>query len=67
METINNRAVEASARFLASKGYEILDRSWTAADGQTIDIIAKDDDGIASVNVSADVGPQRFEDRTTAR
>ena len=46
METINNRAVEAGVRFLTSKGYEILDRSWTAADGQAIDIIAKDDDGI---------------------
>lgn len=67
METINNRAVEASVRFLTSKGYEILDRSWTAADGQAIDIIAKDDDGIAFVNVSANVGTQRFEDLTITR
>lgn len=58
---------EASARFLTSKGYEILDRSWTAADGQAIDIIAKDDDGIAFVNVSANVGTQRFEDPTITR
>lgn len=67
METINNRAVEASVRFLTSKGYEILDRSWTAAGGQAIDIIAKDDDGIAFVNVSANVGTQRFEDPTITR
>ena len=67
METINNRAVEASVRFLISKGYEILDRSWMAADGQAIDIIAKDDGGIAFVNVSANAGTQRFEDPTITR
>lgn len=67
METINNRAVEASVRFPTSKGYEIVDRSWTAADDKTIDIIAKDDDGIAFVNVSANVGTQRFEGPTITR
>lgn len=67
METINNRAVEASVRFPTSKGYEIVDRSWTAADDKTIDIIAKDDDDIEFVNVSANVDTQRFEDPTITR
>ena len=67
MESINNRAVEASVNFLTRKGYEILDRDWRAADGQRIDIVAKDEDDIAFVAVTAKLGSEGFEEPTATR
>lgn len=67
MESNNNRAVEASVNFLARKGYEILDRNWRSADGQHIDIIARDGDGIAFVAVTAKLSPQGFEEPAASR
>ncbi len=66
MERISNRAVEASINFLTRKGYEILDRNWQA-DGAAIDIVAKDDDGIAFVAVTATIGSQGFEEPKASR
>ena len=66
MERISNRAVEASINFLTRKGYEILDRNWQA-DGAAIDIVAKDDDGIAFVAVTVTIGSQGFEEPKASR
>ena len=66
MESINNRAVEASVNFLTRKGYEILDRDWQA-DGAAIDVVAKDDDGIAFVAVAATIGSRGFEEPKASR
>lgn len=66
MESINNRAVEASTNFLIRKGYEILDCDWQTG-GAAIDIVAKDDDGIAFVAVTATIGPQGFEEPKASR
>lgn len=65
MERISNRAVEASINFLTRKGYEILDRNWQA-DGAAIDIVAKDDNGIAFVAVTVTIGSQGFEEPSAA-
>ncbi len=67
MESINNRAVEASVNFLIRKDYEILDRNWQAADGQRIDIVAKDEDDIAFVAVTVKLGSEGFEEPTATR
>ena len=67
MESINNRAVEASVNFLTRKGYEILDRDWQAADGQRIDIVAKDEDDIAFVAVTAKLGSEGFAEPSATR
>lgn len=66
MESISNRAVEVSVNFLTRKGYEILDCDWQA-DGATIDIVAKDDEGIAFVAVTATTGSQGFEEPKASR
>lgn len=66
MEISNNRAVEVSVNFLTRKGYEILDRDWQA-DGAAIDIVAKDDEGIAFVAVTATTGSQGFEEPKASR
>lgn len=66
MESTNNRAVEASVNFLTRKGYEIFDRDWQA-DGAAIDIVAKDDDGIAFVAVTATIGSRGFEEPKASR
>lgn len=65
MERISNRAVEASVNFLARKGYEILDRNWQA-DGAAIDVVAKDDDAIAFVAVTATIESRGFEEPSAA-
>ena len=65
IERISNRAVEASVNFLARKGYEILDRNWQA-DGAAIDVVAKDDDAIAFVAVTATIGSRGFEEPSAA-
>ena len=67
MESINNRAVEVSVNFLTRKGYEILDHDWQSADGQRIDIVAKDDEGIAFVAVTAKLGSEGFAEPTATR
>lgn len=65
IERISNRAVEASVNFLARKGYEILDRNWQA-DGAAIGVVAKDDDAIAFVAVTATIGSRGFEEPSAA-
>lgn len=44
------RGEEAAARFLANRGYEILDRNWTCAAGEA-DIVARDANVIVFVEV----------------
>ncbi len=67
MESINNRAVEASVNFLTRKGYEILDRDWQVPDGQRIGIVAKDEDNIAFVAVTAKLGSEGFAEPSATR
>ena len=68
MESISSkRAVEASANFLIRRGYTILDRDWSADDGQRIDIVAQDGDGVAFVAVTAKLGAQGFGEPSESR
>lgn len=60
MESISNRAVEATVNFLTHRGYKILDRNWQVPDGRAIDVVARDKDGIAFVAVTATIGPKGF-------
>ena len=64
MESITtNRAVEATIKYLARKGYDILD------DGRGSDcgIVARDGDAIAFVDVAASEPGEGFADPATGR
>ena len=67
MESISNRAIEASINFLTRKGYTILDRNWSADGGRRIDIVAQDGDAIAFVAVTAKLGAQGFGEPSESR
>lgn len=54
MDKFTNRAFEASEMFLIRRGYEIIERTWMANDGEgPVGIIAKEDNTIVFVTVKS--------------
>ena len=54
MEALNERAIEATARFLECKGCEVVDRRWEGPEGVgSIDLVAEDDGELVFVDVVA--------------
>lgn len=54
MKEMHERAVKAAARYAEIKGYEMIDREWTSeALAGRIDLVAKDDDAIVFIEVTA--------------
>lgn len=50
---LQERAVEAAARFIEHKDFELLETSWTSPEGITIDLIANDEDALVFIDVTA--------------
>ena len=54
MDKFTSRAFEASEMFLIRRGYEIIERTWKANDGEgPVGIIAKEDNAIVIVTVKS--------------
>ena len=54
MEALNEKAIEATARFLERKGCEVIDRRWEGPEGVgSIDLVAVDDGELVFVDVVA--------------
>ena len=54
MDKFTSRAFEASEMFLIRRGYEIIERTWKANDGEgPVGIIAKEDHAIVFVTVKS--------------
>ena len=54
MEALNEKAIEAAARFLERKGCEVTDRRWEGPEGiGPIDLVAVDDGELVFVDVVA--------------
>ena len=54
MEALNEKAIEATARFLERKGCEVIDRRWEGPEGiGSIDLVAVDDGELVFVDVVA--------------
>ena len=54
MDKFTSRAFEASEMFLIRRGYEIIERTWKANDGEgPVGIIAKEDNAIVFVTVKS--------------
>ena len=55
-EKIQERAIEAAAKFVDRRGYEVLDRAWSAEEGISVDLVARDGDAIVFIDVAAREG-----------
>lgn len=53
MKNLKEKSIQASKRYLEHRGYEVLDVSYPVMEGAEIDIVAKDGDAIAFVDVTA--------------
>lgn len=54
MKNLQERAIEATVRYLTMKGYDIVDRGWAAPEGiGSIDLVAVDEGTIVFVDVRA--------------
>lgn len=52
MSGLHDKATRAAAMYLEHRGYELLDRCWDSQ-GHAIDLVARDEDAIVMVDVSA--------------
>lgn len=50
---LQEKAVKAAARFIERKGYELLETGWTSPEGTRIDLVAKDEDTLVFIDVTA--------------
>ncbi len=54
MEALNEKAIEATVRFLERKGCEVVDRKWAGPEGiGAIDLVAVEDGELVFVDVAA--------------
>lgn len=56
MENIQDRAIEAAARFVTRRGYEVLATNWKGIDGGGVDMIAKDGNTLVFFDIEAREG-----------
>lgn len=53
---LQERAIQAAAKFVAHRGYEVLDTEWAPEDGIKLDLVALDDDAVVFFDVYAREG-----------
>lgn len=59
MYELKEKAVKAAARFLIQRGYEVVEIGWKSEGGNTIDVVAREDDAVVFVDVYARLGADR--------
>lgn len=59
MSKLKNKAIKAAARFLESRGCEILERSWSSEDGSAVDLVARDGEALVFCDVYARRGTEK--------
>lgn len=58
-EKIQERAIEAAAKFVDRRGYEVLDKAWSAKEGISVDLVARDGDTIVFIDVAGREGIEK--------
>ena len=53
---LQERAIKAAEKFVAHRGYEILDTNWSPEEGVAIDLVALDADAVVFIDVTARQG-----------
>lgn len=65
---LQERAVQAAARFIERKDFDLLETGWTSPEGTTIDLIANDANTLVFIDVTAtEYGEGGFEDGKVSR
>lgn len=59
MKNLHARAIEAAEKYLAHKGYDVIESSWTSDNGGSVDVIARDEDAIVFVDAAANEGTEK--------
>lgn len=53
---LQERAIEAAAKYVERRGYDVLGTAWSPEEGISMDVIAKDGDTVVFIDVSARTG-----------
>ena len=56
---LQERAIEAAVKFVDRRGYEVLDKAWSAGEGIAVDLVARDGDAIVFIDVAAREGIEK--------
>lgn len=59
MSELRSKAIEVAGKFLAHRGYEVIETGWKSERGSAVDIVAKDEDDLVFCDVSARNGFER--------
>lgn len=59
MFELKEKAIKAAARFLITRGYEVVETQWKSEAGCSIDLVATEDDTVVFVDVLARQGTDR--------
>lgn len=59
MSKLKNKAVEAAARFLEGRSYEILEKGWNSEDGDAVDLVARDGEALVFCDAYARRGIEK--------
>lgn len=52
-EKLQEKAIKAAEKFVAHRGYEVLDTNWSPEEGVAIDLVAMEDDAVVFIDVTA--------------
>ena len=53
MSTLKDKALQAATRYVEHRGYDVIDVAYPLPGGEQIDIVAKDGDALAFIDVKA--------------
>lgn len=56
MSELKEKAVKAAEKFLAHRGYEVVESNWKSEGGSSLDLVARQDDTVVFVDVYARSG-----------
>ena len=59
MSELKEKAIKAAEKFLERRGYEVIESNWKSEGGNSLDLVAREDDTVVFCDVSARDGFER--------
>ena len=53
MSELKEKAIKAAEKFLERRGYEVIESNWKSEGGNSLDLVAREDDTVVFVDVYA--------------
>ena len=53
MSELKEKAIKAAEKFLEQRGYEVIESNWKSEGGNSLDLVAREDDTVVFVDVYA--------------